>query len=148
MDVVYWQWIVFGIFLILFELMIPSFTAMWFGIAAVIVGVALWFLPDLAGSLQVLIWTILSGALTYAWFRVFKPKKRHHPVSKKEVEGELGLVASLASSTRPGIVRFSTPLLGEDEWPYQCDQKLVVGQQVKVVDAQEDVLIVIARDSV
>ncbi|RYZ92270.1 MAG: NfeD family protein, partial [Moraxellaceae bacterium] len=29
-----WHWVVLGIGLILFELMLPSFTALWFGVAA------------------------------------------------------------------------------------------------------------------
>ena len=133
MEILYWHWIILGVVLILFELIIPSFTAMWFGLSAIMVGMVLWFEPGLAGSYQVLVWAALSGLLTFFWFRVFKPKKRHHHALKEEVEGELGLVATAASGTRPGIVRFSTPLLGEDEWPYQSEQVLEVGQQACLV---------------
>ncbi len=145
MEMLYWHWIILGIFLILFELIIPSFTAMWFGLAAVVVGAVLWFEPELAGSYQVLMWAALSGVLTFFWFRVFKPKKRSHHVLKAEVEGELGLVASSASGSRPGIVRFSTPLLGEDEWPFRSDDALEVGQQIKVIDVESNILIVAKR---
>jgi membrane protein implicated in regulation of membrane protease activity len=145
MDVLYWHWIILGILLILFELIIPSFTAMWFGLGAVVVGAILWFEPDMEGSYQVLVWAVLSGVLTFFWFRVFKPKKRHHDALKEEVEGESGLVATQASGTRPGIVRFSTPLLGEDEWPYRSELVLEIGQQVKVLDVKDNILIVTKR---
>jgi len=142
MEMLYWHWIILGILLILFELVIPSFTAMWFGMAAVVVGAILWLAPDVAGSYQVLIWTALSAALTFFWFRVFKPKKRHHHALKEEVEGETGLVATLAYGNRPGIVRFSSPLLDEDEWPYRSEVVLEVGQQIQVLDVEDNILIV------
>jgi hypothetical protein len=145
MEMLYWHWIIFGVLLILFELMIPSFTAMWFGLGAVVVGAVLWFVPGMAGSYQVLIWAALSGVLTFFWFRIFKPKKGHYHARKEEVEGEIGLVATPASVNRPGIVRFSAPLLGEDEWSYRSEQELDVGQQVKVLDVENNILIVAKR---
>tara|TARA_R110001592_G_scaffold199014_1_gene447464 strand:- start:22 stop:462 length:441 start_codon:yes stop_codon:yes gene_type:complete len=145
MEMLYWHWIILGVLLILFELIIPSFTAMWFGLAAVVVGAILWIEPDMAGSYQVLVWAALSGVLTFFWFRVFKPNRSHHHALKEEVEGELGLVATQASGARPGIVRFSTPLLGEDEWPYRSEIALEVGQQVKVLDVENNILIITKR---
>jgi len=140
MEMLYWHWVILGILLILFELIIPSFTAMWFGLAAVVVGVFLWFQPALSGSLQILIWASLSGLLTFFWFRFFKPKKGSHLALKEEVEGELGLVVTLSSSARPGVVRFSSPLLGEDEWAFKSEDTLEIGQQVVVSDVQDNIL--------
>lgn len=145
MEMLYWHWIILGVLLILFELVIPSFTAMWFGLSAIAVGAVLWLEPNLAGSYQVLIWGVLSGVLTIIWFRIFKPKKGHHHAVKEEVEGEMGLVATLASGNRPGVVRFSTPLLGEDEWPYKSEETLEVGQQIKVINVENNILIVVKR---
>lgn len=145
MELLYWHWIILGVILVLFELIIPSFTAMWFGLGAIIVGAILFFEPDLAGSYQVLIWAILSGLLTLFWFRVFKPKRRSHHATKNEVEGEMGLVVTPVSGSRTGLVRFSTPLLGEDEWPFRSDDALEVGQQVKVIDVEQNVLLVTKR---
>jgi membrane protein implicated in regulation of membrane protease activity len=145
MEMLYWHWVILGVLLILFELVIPSFTAMWFGLAAVVVGGVLWLEPGLAGSYQVLIWAALSGILTFFWFRIFKPNKGHHHALKEEVAGEMGLVATAASGDRPGIVRFSTPLLGEDEWSFRSEEALEVGQQVKVVDVENNILVVVKR---
>ena len=145
MEMLYWHWIVLGILLVLFELIIPSFTAMWFGLAAIVVGAFLWFQPELSGSMQVLFWAVLSGLLTLFWFRIFKPKKRSHHALREEVEGELGLVVSPASPTRPGVVRFSSPLLEEDEWLFSSDDALEIGQQVIVMNVENNVLVVSAR---
>tara|TARA_R110002072_G_scaffold298816_2_gene473276 strand:+ start:19505 stop:19945 length:441 start_codon:yes stop_codon:yes gene_type:complete len=145
MEMLYWHWIILGILLVLFELIIPSFTAMWFGLSAVVVGVFLWFQPALSGSLQVLFWAVLSGFLTFFWFRFFKPKRSSHHALRDEVEGELGLVVMPASLTRPGVVRFSSPLLGEDEWPFNSDDTLEIGQQVIVTNVENNILVVSER---
>lgn len=145
MEMLYWHWIILGILLVLFELIIPSFTAMWFGLSAVVVGVFLWFQPALSGSLQVLFWAVLSGFLTFFWFRFFKPKRSSHQALREEVEGELGLVVMPASLTRPGVVRFSSPLLGEDEWPFNSDDALEIGQQVIVTNVENNILVVSER---
>lgn len=145
MEMLYWHWIILGILLVLFELIIPSFTAMWFGLSAIIVGAFLWFQPELSGGVQMIFWAVLSGLMTFFWFRFFKPKKRSHHALKNEVEGELGLVASLSSSTRPGIVRFSSPLLDEDEWPFNSDDTLEIGEQVIVKDVENNILVVSKR---
>lgn len=145
MEILYWHWVILGILLVLFELIIPSFTAMWFGLAAIIVGAFLWFQPELSGSLQILFWAALSGVLTFFWFRYFKPKQRSHQSLNNEVEGELGLVVTLSSATRAGVVRFSSPLLGEDEWKYTSTDKFEIGQQVIVTGVENNILVVKQR---
>ena len=145
MELLYWHWIILGILLVLFELIIPSFTAMWFGLGAVFVGSLLWLYPDISGGLQVLLWAMVSCLLTFFWFRVFKPRKRSHAVTRDQVEGEWGLVILPASEHKPGVIRFSTPLLGEDEWPYKCADALEAGEQAKVIDVQDDILIISKR---
>ena len=79
-------------------------------------------------------------------FRFFKPKQRSHKALKSEVEGELGLIVTLSSATRAGIVRFSSPLLGEDDWKYTSDDNLEIGQQVIVADVENNILVVNKRN--
>lgn len=145
MELLYWHWIILGSVLVLFELIIPSFTAMWFGLGAIIVGALLWVYPEITVGWQVLIWALVSAGLTYFWFRVFKPKKHQRPVLRNEVEGMLALVIRPATEHTPGMLRFSSPLLGEDEWPFMSDQGLEAGQQVLVSDVQDNILIVSKR---
>ena len=40
-----WHWFVLGTLLILSELILPAFAALWFGIAAVMVCILLWLFP-------------------------------------------------------------------------------------------------------
>ena len=37
----YWHWLVFGMLLMLLELVVPSFTIFWFGLGGLVVGLLL-----------------------------------------------------------------------------------------------------------
>jgi len=45
------------------------------------------------------------------------------------------------------MVRFTTPLLGAEEWPFICQQTVAVGDRVAVNDISGNTLIVIKRES-
>jgi membrane protein implicated in regulation of membrane protease activity len=60
----WWYWIIAGFCLIGLDLIVPSFTVIWFGIGALLAGIlkALW--PDLPVVGQFLLWSIASVAFT------------------------------------------------------------------------------------
>jgi len=46
LELVYWHWLVLGMLLVGFEIFVPSFTVLWFGLGAVVVAVVvLSFVP-------------------------------------------------------------------------------------------------------
>jgi membrane protein implicated in regulation of membrane protease activity len=59
--------------------------------------------------------------------------------------GESGLVVRLPFDHERGIVRFSTPLLGSEEWPFICDSAVESGDRVFVTDISGNTLIVEKR---
>ena len=56
----HWGWWIFGIVLIVLEVAAPGAVFMWMGIAAGIVGIAVFFVPDLNWEYQFLIFALLS----------------------------------------------------------------------------------------
>ena len=68
-----WHWFVLGIILMLSELILPAFAALWFGIAAIMVGVLLWLFPIMSLNIQIVMWIILSILCTILWFKFIKP---------------------------------------------------------------------------
>ena len=42
-------------------------------------------------------------------------------------------------------MRFTTPLLGAEEWPFICEQKVAAGDRVAVTDISGNTLIVTKR---
>ena len=68
-----WHWFVLGILLILSELILPAFAAIWFGIAAVVVSILYWLFPSMSFTIQIVCWIVLSIGCTVVWFKLIKP---------------------------------------------------------------------------
>ena len=62
MEPVWWHWLVFGLLLVVAELAIPSFFIIWFGVAAILVGLSLLGVT-LSFTAQLFSFTALSLAL-------------------------------------------------------------------------------------
>lgn len=140
----YWHWLVIGIILIALEAMLPSFVAFWFGVGAVLVGVILLLMP-LTLALQLLVWLGFSGIALVAWFQWIRPQMRDRTTSglaRESVIGENGMVIRLPQEHRRGMLKFSTPKLGAEEWEFICDDNVAVGDRVQVRDISGNTLIV------
>jgi hypothetical protein len=144
----YWHWLVFGMILIMVELFVPSFTIFWFGLAGLIVGGVLLVAPATTLTWQLFLWALASGCMTYLWFKLFKPlmaDRTKAGISREAILGEVGQVIRAPEDDRRGTVRFTTPLLGAEEWPFICEQKVAAGDRVAVADISGNTLIVTKR---
>jgi membrane protein implicated in regulation of membrane protease activity len=142
---VYWHWLVFGMVLMLLEIFLSSFTVLWFGLGAVLVAVILFFVPQLAFPWQLFIWVIASSAFALLWFKYLKPMmidRTKAGISREAVLGEAGQVIRTPAEHVRGMVRFSTPLMGADEWPFICHETVALGDRVFVKDISGNTLIV------
>ena len=146
--ILWWYWIVLGIALMLSEIILPSFTILWFGAAAVLVGIVVAIAPDISLELQVAIWTVASVGFTILWFKFLKPLSTDRTkagMSKEAMTGTIGQVTDLPMGEKRGEVRFSTPLLGAEEWPFfypEDEPPLQLGDRVIVTDIMGNALVV------
>lgn len=148
MALAYWHWLVFGMLLIGFEIFIPSFTALWFGLGALIIGGVLLLYPDLSLVLQLVLWLLSSSAFTWAWFKFFKrlaPDRTKAGLSREAIIGETAQVIRAPHESARGMLRFATPKLGSEEWEFISDQPVNVGDRVAVKDVSGNTLIVTRR---
>ena len=143
MELAWWHWMVLGLGLGLVELVVPSFFIIWFGLGALLVGVAMLVVPDLAFSTQILLWTAASVMMTVLWFRVFRRDDgKTRSGQADEALGEIGVlvraVEPLGVASARGEVRFQKPVMGSDVWPCLADEAIAAGERVKVlaVDGQ------------
>lgn len=141
---VYWHWLVLGISLIIAEIFIPSFTILWFGLGAILVGIAM-SLMDLTFGSQLLLWTSFSLAFVLLWFRLLKPKaeqRNNEELAKRSSVGEAGQVIKLPTETTRGKLRFTTPVLDQDEWEFVCDSPVKLGDRLQIVEISGNYLVV------
>ena len=144
----YWYWLVFGMILIIAEIFIPSFTVFWFGLGAIAIAIISMLLPIQALTTQLLIWAAASTLFTFLWFKIFRPhviNRTKSSGSKEAVLGESGDVIKPPLDRQPGIVRFSIPILGSDEWPFTCEEEVAFGDRVVIKDIFDNTLIVKKR---
>jgi membrane protein implicated in regulation of membrane protease activity len=144
----YWHWLVIGMLLIIAEIFLPSFTIFWFGLGAIILAVVLLLFSGIPLSWQLFIWAIASCGFTFLWFKYFKPMMTDRTkagISREAIMGESGQVIKVPDEGKHGIVRFTPPLLGADEWQCICEEKLTVGERVYVKDISGNTLIVETR---
>lgn len=81
-QLLYWHWLVIGMILVVGEIFIPSFTILWFGLGALVVGLVEMFIP-MSLSTQILVWTVSSVLFTVAWFKFIKPKMESNNSGEK-----------------------------------------------------------------
>lgn len=145
MELAYWHWVVLGVLLMLLEIFLPTFTALWFGAGAVIVGLIVLLFPGLSVAVQMTLWTAFSAVLTWAWFKYLKPlaiDRTKAGLSLEAIVGEVGQVITVPMENRRGMLRFPAPVLGSDEWSFISDQELAAGDRVRVTDVSGNSLMV------
>jgi inner membrane protein len=143
MDLAWWHWMVLGLGLGLLELFVASFFVIWFGLGALLVGVAMLAFPSMAFSTQILLWTAASVAMTVLWFKVLrKDGGKTRAGQADEALGEIGVlvraVEPMGIESARGEVRFQKPVMGADVWPCLADEAIAAGERVRVlaVDGQ------------
>jgi len=142
MQFLWWHWVVLGIALVLLELAVPTFFLVWFGVGAIVVGIALAVFPTLFFPWQILLWIACSVAFIGLWFKVFKRgvHKSRAGMSRGDVIGEVGLVIHDILPYEKGQVRFQKPLLGDDRWDAIADVEIKMGERVKVLEIEGNML--------
>ncbi|MEX5585947.1 NfeD family protein [Pseudomonas urmiensis] len=132
MEMQWWIWLVFGVALILLELVLPTFFILWFGIGAVLVSLIALLAPNLQLDMQVLLWVLFSSVTTVLWFKLFRRKKADVRWTADSVLGEVGLLTASVSEFQKGRVRFQKPILGNEEWTCIADSDIAAGERVRL----------------
>ena len=145
MELAWWHWMVLGLGLGLVELAVASFFIIWFGLGALLVGVAMLVAPNMAFSTQILLWTAASVAMTVIWFRVLrKDGGKTRSGQANEALGEIGVlvraVEPLGVNSARGEVRFQKPVMGSDVWPCLAEDAIAAGERVRVLAVDGQIL--------
>jgi hypothetical protein len=133
------EWFIAGFVLLLLEVFAPGAFLLWFGIAALVVGSALWLLPMLPWQVQIVAFALLSiGALVgYRAWRKRRPAPQvDQPLLNKRVEQMIGRVFILDQAIVNGRGKVK---VGDALWTV-VGSDLAVGSRVRVIGAHEQML--------
>lgn len=140
-----WHWLVLGFTLMIVEIFIPTFASLWFGAAALIVAALAWLIP-MPILFEVLIWLSLSVIFMFAWVKYIKPlsvDRTKAGLGGSVIIGETGMIVLKPQAKALGVVRFSVPIVGADEWSCRTEGEVVeVGDRVVVTDIIGNELVV------
>jgi len=133
------EWFIAGFVLLLLEVFAPGAFLLWFGVAALIVGSAVWLLPMLPWQVQIVAFALLSiGALVgYRAWRKRRPAPQvDQPLLNKRVEQMIGRVFTLEQAIVDGRGKIK---IGDSLWTV-VGSDLGIGSRVRVIGAREQML--------
>ncbi len=140
LDLTVWQWwLAIGFLLLIAELAAPGVFLIWFGLAALIVGTAVWLVPALPWPLQAVAFAVLSFAfaLYYRHLRAkYNTEASDQPLLNKKLAQMVGQVHVLHSAIENGRGKVK---IGDALWSVSGPD-LSAGERVKVVAINDMVL--------
>lgn len=132
----YWDWLILGFLLIIFEVFVWSTFLLWMGISAIAVGLLLLLDPSLNGNVQLLIFAFLSVSSIYIANKFFKVHTVDTQLNERSSR-HIGNIYNVVEVTNNG----AKVQVGDSLWLAKgCEMS--IGQKVKVVDTDSTTLIV------
>ena len=132
----YLHWLVIGLVLIIIELFVWSVFLLWIGASAITVSIIFYLIPEISGTLQLIIFLVLASSATYL-------SKRYYPV--KTVDDQLNDKAKkyigkecISESIENGVTIVK---IGESLW-FAKGSNLSAGQTVKIIDVESSTFII------
>lgn len=140
-----WVWGALGLLLIAIEISTSTFYALWFGIAAFILAVLTWALPNTPIAIQLGLFAILSFSAVMIWKLNFKHNDKASRIgqSKGDEIGRIGTIIAPCSATQNGRIQFTQGVMGSREWLAFSDENLEVGSFARVVSVEGNALRVV-----
>ncbi len=129
----WWHWIVFGLILVVAEIIMPLFVIIWFGLSAIIIGlIDLVFV--ISFNSEFTLWMLFSLLLLFIWFKFLKEKTETHSGQSDFRLDTKGVVIEAIPHGERGKVRFEAPVLGSSEWHATSDVTLEKGTVIRIED--------------
>jgi membrane protein implicated in regulation of membrane protease activity len=132
-NLLWWNWVVFGIFLITLELFIGTFILLGLGLAAMLVGLSD-NLFQTSLEIELTLWIVFSILSLIVWFKYLKdPSIEKSGQSNYSLE-TLGTIENSINVNGRGSVYFDTPVLGNTLWTATAKEALEINTRVKIIE--------------
>jgi membrane protein implicated in regulation of membrane protease activity len=133
-ELLWWHWIIFGLILLILEILTGTFIMLGLGIGAAIVGISD-LIFELNLNSELITWSIGSIIIIVILFKFFKKEayidksgQSHYAIGTK------GVVEEPIEAYGRGKVRFNTPILGNTVWYATAKENIPILSHVRVVD--------------
>lgn len=132
LEPIYWNWWLLGIVLMTVEAIAPGFFFLWMGIAALLVGLVLILLPELAGNYQLLLFALLSVGSIVAWqLRLRRhPTRTEDPLLNRRGHQYIGRVFTLDA---PAVNGYGKIRVDDSTWRVLVEQDYPTGTRLRIV---------------
>lgn len=137
----FWHWLIVGVLLMALEIFIPAMLVMWFGFGAIVAGIALWLIPALPLSGQILIFALVSLLSVFGWRKSRFSEANIHsdtPGLNNRLHSHLGKEYTLTEAIIDGR---GTIRVGDTAWRVRGDD-LPSGTRVRVIGVDGVIFIV------
>jgi membrane protein implicated in regulation of membrane protease activity len=134
-NLLWWHWVVFGILLIIVELLTGTFFILGLGIAAMIVGALAFFYPT-SLEIELLLWMILSLLSIALWFKYLKDNSVETSGQSNYSLKTKGTIEEPIEAYGRGKVKFDKPVLGNTIWYATAKENISVTTRVKIVEVK------------
>lgn len=134
-QILYWHWVVFGLVLIVLEMLAPGFVLLWFGTGALLVGALLYVFPELSWQWQFFVFSIFSILSLVAWKYWSKNNEADDPESgvlNQRGKALIGRETVLIEPIINGVGRIQV----DDTFWRVNGEELNKGKLVRVVDVE------------
>lgn len=130
-----WIWGTIGLILLAAEMVTTTFYIMWFGVAALILAVLTWVMPEISVAIQLFLFAILSIGSLFIWRTYYKKTSIDSRVGQAQGEeiGRIGVIIEPVSPTQNGRIQFTQGLMGSREWVAVCNKPIETGTKAVVV---------------
>ena len=140
-----WNWILLAVILFAIEILVPGSFVLWFGISALIVGLlsAGVEITDLsiAWQLQLVLFALFALLFSYIGRNYFNAQKTDDPAAGMLNRRGDQLVGQTGTLIEPIVGGSGRAKIGDTTWKV-IGPDLTHGQPVKVVNAEDNILIV------
>lgn len=142
-----WVWGAIGLILLAAEMATGTFYVLWFGIAALIVAILAWLMPEISISMQLILFAIISIGTLFIWRTYYRKIETHSRVGQAQGEeiGRIGTIIESVSASQNGRIQFAQGVMGSREWVAVANESIEVGRQAVVVAVEGNALRVIPQ---
>lgn len=139
------NWIIVGLALSLLELIVPGVYLIWFGFAAFVVGIGVYFIP-MELTTQLIVFAIASGIFAVIGVAVYRYvfNKAQVPAEYKNLnntaEQYVGLLVTVAEDAADNRTKVK---IGDTYWLASCQKAFKQGDTAKVVGVKDSLILII-----